>query len=348
MNVPRPSRLRGAMAEEHLQPAGHDESSEYVPGSRRAEAAARRGWRTRAERPARRPWLWPRLAMAAAIALVFVLLGLWPGIQGRLQAAEQITQAEAMLASARAKVSRIDDTVSTQLSAEAEPRVPSIAAEILVARRELNTTVRLIDEASPHLTKQEKSRAEAMRTAATSRLAMIGVAPGILHASVSAVQAKTIGDRAWALTKAAVRREMQSVRMYESRAASRVESAAITMHTAALQLAEARGLYSQAASASPDAGFEQYLVYVDLRRAQAKRLESAAQRWLAGDAVGAAEAYAEYRSAAGKAAAGLAALPVAPGAATGAGFRKVAGAAVDVYSRERRKALEADKRLGST
>jgi hypothetical protein len=321
----------------------------YVPGSRRSATTTRHGLaRARSERPRRQPWMWPRLTMAGAIVLVFLLLGVWPWIQGRLHAAEQLRQAEAMLVPARQTVVRIDNTVNTQLSAEAEPSVPSVVTEILVARRELTTAIKLIDEAMPHLTTQERARAEAMRVAASARLAMIKVAPSILIASVNAVQAKELGDRAWRLTKEATRREDQAARAYESKVAARVEGASVTMGTTILQLAEARRLYSQAASAFPDAGFERYVAYVDLRSGRAKLMQNAALRWLANESDMGRTAYSLYRSGGQKASSALAALPPAPGNATGAGFRKVAGTAADTYERERKRANEADKLLGGT
>jgi hypothetical protein len=281
--------------------------------------------------------------MAGAITLVFLLLVLWPWVQGRLQASEKLRQAEAMLVPAKQTVVRIDNTVNTQLSAEAEAGVPSVAAEILVARRELTTTIKLIDEAMPRLTKAEKGRAEAMRAAASARLAMIKAAPSILITSTKAVQAKQLADRAWRLTKDAARREDQAVGAYESNVAAKVQGASVTMGTVILQLAEARGLYSQAASAFPDAGFERYVAYVDLRTDRAKLMQSAARRWLAGDPDAGRVAHALYRHDAQKVNAALAALPSAPGKATGAGFRKLAGAAADTYERERKRANEADK-----
>lgn len=352
------SRLRGAMVEEQPNPSEHDEAglresyddpaAEYVPGSRRADAMGRRPpvERVRLKRLPLKSPLWTRVTMAAAIGLVFLLLGLWPWVQGRLQATEKLRQAEAMLAPAKQTVLRIDNTVNTQLSAEAEPSVPSVAAEILVARRELSTTIKLIDEAMPHLTKDEKTRAEALRTAASARLAMIKVAPGILITSTKAVQAKQLGDKAWRIAKEAARREAQAASAYESQAAAKVAGASVGMGTAILQLGEARRLYSQAASAFPDAGFDRYVVYVDLCSDRAGLMRNAARRWLAGEPDMGRVAYAVYRHGAARANAALAALPAAPGKATGAGFRKLAGAAVDTYKKERKRANEADKSLG--
>jgi hypothetical protein len=139
---------------------------------------------------------------------------------------------------------------------------------------------------------------------------------------------------------------VQAVRAYESNVAAKVEGASVAMGTAILQLAEARRLYSQAASAFPDAGFERYVSYVDLRNDRAKLMQSAARRWLAGESDAGRVAYALYGRAGPKASAALAALPPAPGNATGAGFRKLVGAAADTYERERKRANEADKSLG--
>jgi hypothetical protein len=291
--------------------------------------------------------MWPRVTIAGALVLVLLLLGLWPGIKGRMEAAEQMTQAEALLGQANGTVAHIQGTVDTQLSAQAEPSVPSVVAEILVARRELLAAQKLIDQAMPHLTNEEQHRASLMKDTAQARLVMIQGAPSILMASVKAVQAKTLGDRAWRLTLLAGNVEARAARNYSAQSASRVESAAVAMQAVTGQLAEARGLYSQAASAFPDAGFERYVAYIDQRRRQAAQLEDSAVAWLGGNRAQAAEDFAAYQVSAAKSAKVLATLPPAPGNATGTAFRKVAGRAADAYDNARQEALRADRALAN-
>jgi hypothetical protein len=337
-----PESLRGEPSPDERLPDGPLSGETGLNG---AGLPSRRSRRSRTRRPNRQPWMWPRVTIAGALVLVFLLLGLWPGMKGRMDAAEQLTQAEALLAQAQGTVAHIDKTVATQLSSQAEPSVPSVAAEILVARRELTTASKLIDEATPHLTSEEQHRASLLKTTAKARLVMIDTAPGILKASVKAVQAKTLGDRAWRLTRLSANAETRAAREYAAQSAAKVKSAEVAMDAVTGQLAEARRMYSQAASAFPEAGFERYSAYIDQRRRQAGQLKGAATQWLAGDREAAAGSFADYEASAAKTAKALAALPAAPGNATGTGFRKVAGRAADAYEKAKQDALRADKVL---
>jgi hypothetical protein len=344
------------MTEEHPSEPPQGEPTDGPPSDERlpdeadqdgSSLPSRRSRRSRSRRLNRQPWMWPRVTIAAALVLVLLLLGLWPGMKGRMDAAEQLTQAEALLAQAKGTVAHIDETVATQLSSQAEPSVPSVAAEILVARRELTTASKLIDEAMPHLTHEEQHRASLLKTAADARLVMIESAPRILKASVKAVQAKALGDRAWRLTRLSAKVEARAARNYAEQNASKVESAAVAMDAAMGQLAEARPLYSQAASAFPDAGFERYIAYTDQRRKQVGRLADAAMQWLDGNRDEAESIFAGYESSVAKTAKALAALPPAPGNATGTAFRKVAGRASDAYDKAKQDALRTDKVLAN-
>jgi hypothetical protein len=345
------------MTEEHPAESPQGESTSDAPPSDAhlpdeadqgsSGLPSRRSRRSRSRRPNRQPWMWPRVTIAAALALVLLLLGLWPGMKGRMEAAEQLTQAEALLAQAKGTVAHIDESVATQLSSQAEPSVPSVAADILVARRELTTASKLIDDAMPHLTSEEQQRASLMKTTAKARLVMIDTASSILKASVKAVQAKTIGDRAWRLTRLSANVETRAARNYAAQHASKVESAAVAMVAAMGQLAEARPLYSQAASAFPEAGFERYVAYTDQRRKQVGLLANVTTQWLDGNRDEAADLFADYETAAAKSAKALAALPAAPGNATGTAFRKVAGRAADAYKKAQQDALRADKALAN-
>jgi hypothetical protein len=335
------------MSEEHPSETLRGESAPDGPLPDEAGLPSRRSRRSRSRRPNRQPWMWPRVTIAGALVLVLLLLGLWPGMKGRMDAAEQLTQAEALLAQAKGTVAHVDETVATQLSSQAEPNVPSVAAEVLVARRELTTASKLIDEAMPHLTSEEQHRAALMKTAVKARLVMIDAAPGILKASVKAVQAKTLGDRAWRFTRLSANVETRAARNFATQKASKVESAAVAMDAATGQLAEARPLYSQAASAFPDAGFERYVAYTDLRRKQVGQLANAAAQWLDGNRDEATDLFAVYKVSAVKSAKALATLPAAPGNATGTAFRKVAGRAADAYDKAKQDALRTDKALAS-
>jgi hypothetical protein len=265
---------------------------------------------------------------------------------GRLNAARQLDQAQAILGEAKSTMGPVDKTVTEQLSPQAAAGVPSPAAQILVARREINQALALVDDAMPHLTEDEQKRGQLIRTAAKARLDMLRRTPTILNASVKAVGAKSLVDRASALTLKASAAEIAASSNYGLHTASAVESASVALQRIKGQLGDARALYSQAASAFPGAGFERYIAYVDMRRQGAALLSQATSRWLKGDLVGAAAEYAAYERAVAKATVVVVKLPSAS-SAPGQAFRKLAGAAADAYAKSKQQALDAEKALGS-
>ena len=293
----------------------------------------------------RRVWLW--LGLAGLVVLAIFLFAFWPVMQGRLNAAKQLDQAIALLGQAKSATAGVDRAVATQLSADALSSAPSVAAEILVARRDLTQANRLLDEAMPHLTEEEQHRAQSAQTAVKARLVMIDNAPAILIASVKAVQAKALGDRGWKLTVQARTREAEATRDYRRQSASAVESAAVDITTVQAELGDARDLYSQAASAFPGAGFEHYVTYTDVRRASVAQLARAATLWLHNGQALARVTFTSYLVSAAKASAAGKSLPYAPGSATSAAFRRVAGAQADAYAAAKKRADDADKALAA-
>jgi hypothetical protein len=244
-------------------------------------------------------------------------------------------------------VAGIDKTVTVQLSADAAPTLPSVAAEILVARRELSQASQLLDDAGPHLTDDEQRRAELAHAAIGARLTMIKNAPPILVASTRAVRAKAFADRGWQLTLRANTTQTNASRSYQLQTASAVETASASIGVIQGELSDARDLYSQAASAFPDAGFQSYVAYVGLRAIDAGELQQAATAWLGGDAALARMSYSRYRALAAKSAAAAKSLPYAPGTATGRAFRAIAGLATSAYTKARRQAIDAEAALKS-
>ena len=292
--------------------------------------------------------IWTGLVFAGLVVLVAFLFAFWPVMAGRLDAAKKLDQAQALLDQAKGTVDSVNRTVTKQLSPEADAGVPDTAAQILVGRRELNQAVALIDSAMPHLTEDEQTRGGLIRAAAEARLAMLHRAPTILVASVKAVASKSLADRGWALTVSATAEETRAVQGYLLQTAPGVENASAAIARIKGSLTDAASLYSQAASAFPNAGFDRYVSYADKRVRAVSLLKQAAASWLSGNRAGAALSFAAYKAARAQADAAGKQLPYAPGAASGEGFRKVAGFAADAYAKAKKQALDADKALADS
>lgn len=287
------------------------------------------------------------LALGLAAVAVFAGFVLWPALSAQADARKNLAAASALLAQARSTVSTIDKQVDTQLSTDAAPGVPSTAAETLVARRELRQAVKLADEAAPHLAGSERERAALTKSSASARLVMIDRAPAILVASAKAVRAKTLGDQAWRQMQLASRTETTAASNYGKGTPSGVEAAAVSVNVIKERLGDARRLFSEAASASPEAGFDRYVAYTDSKAKEAAQLGRAATQWLDFERSAAAVTFKQYRAHVARSSAALELLPGAPGYATGEGFRKVAGGAADAYTKAKKQAAQADRALAN-
>lgn len=291
----------------------------------------------------RRIW-WSLSAGGATVLVVFMIL-IWPVMQGRLDAVKQIDQAQALLTQAKGTIAPIDKLVNAQLSPAAAPTVPSVSAETLVARRELGQADRLISTGMPHLTEDEQKRARLLQTAIAARRTMIDRAPAILVASTKAVQAKAIADQGWQLAN--WNADTAALNNYDRHVASGVESASVAASVLKGRFAEARDLFSQAASAFPEAGLDRYAACADLKRRAMIALASASTLWLAHNLNAAGTAMSQCQALDDQAKAAFYKLPGAPGFATGQGFRTIAGASVDAYTKAKQQAAAADKALSA-
>jgi len=347
---PAESVAESEPAEPDSEPLGPDSSaSDDAPAASDDDLTPRERRRLRQEQIRRRKrerLVWIGMVAAGLLVLSAFLYFFWPVMAGRLDAVKKIDQAQALLERAKPTVNSIDKLVTAQLSPSAAPGVPDSAPQILIARRDLKQALALVDEAMPHLTEEEQRHATDVRAATKARLDMLDHAPAILVASVKAVKAKTLVDRAAQEASAAAIAETAASKNYSLGTASAVESASVSLQRVKGQLADARLLYAQAAAAFPGGGLERFSAYIDARTQAVKLFSGAASAWLAGNRPTAAAQFAAYGRQLAKAAASIANQPSAP-AAPGQAFRKVAGPAADAYNKAKKQASDADKALSA-
>jgi len=293
----------------------------------------------------RRTWL--LLIAAGGVVLVLFLVAFWPVMRGRLDAAKQLDEAQALLAQARGSVSDIDAIVARQLSADPAVTAPDISAQVLVAKRELKQVDALIDQAMPHLTDDEQRQATLIREAADARLAMVASAAPILKVSAKSARALELANAGWQQTQAADRSEAKANAAYAKQTAIGVRSSADLYSQASAQLKAASTLYSQAASAFPEAGYTRYADQTNQRVGALKLATASTVSWLAGNQALAKTQHAQYVARSAKAAAVAKTLPQPPGRAAADAFEKLAGGSRQAYEAARAKAMTADDSLKS-
>ena len=291
----------------------------------------------------RRTWL--LLSLAGGVVMVLFLLGFWPVMRGRLDAAKQLDQAGTQLSQAAGTVSDIDRVVAEQLSSAPSASTPDVSPQVIVAKRELTRIDALIDDAMPHLTEDEQRRAKLVRQAADARLAMLASVPTLLKASAKSARALESANAGWQQTQLADKAEASANAQYAKQTAQSVRSSSDLYGRASGQLKSAGSLYSRAASAFPEAGYARYADQSNLRIAALKFATASTVSWLSGNQTLANVQHAQYASQNAKAAAVAKTLPSPPGRAGGDAFTKIAAVARQEYESARAKVIAADEAL---
>ena len=291
--------------------------------------------------------IWTGLWVAAAVVLVLFMLAFWPVMRGRLDAAKQLDESQALLAQVRSGASDIDRVVQQQLSGSPAVTVPDLAPQTLVIRRDIRQIDSLIGDALPHLTEDEQRQANLVQEAADARRGMLGAAPAIVRLSARSERALRAADVGWQQTQLANSSEASANAQYAKQTAVGVATAGNLYARATTQLKSASSLYSEAASWFPEAGYKRYADQSNMRIAALALATASTKSWLAGDTTLAQSQQAQYLAANAKAAAVGKAFPSPPGRAGGDAFEKLAGSARQEYEAARAKAVVADAALSS-
>jgi hypothetical protein len=291
----------------------------------------------------RRMWIW--LSVAGVAVLAVILAAGWPLMRGRFNAVDQVNRANELLVQADNSIASVDRVVTVQLSPDAAAGAPDVTVELLVSQRELAQANALVQEASPHLSVDELTKANQLHAAIQARLTMVDRAPTILSASAKAVRAMQLVNQAAPLRARASRLETAAAAGYRSQTASAVESASVSVVTISAELGQVESLYSQAASAFPEAGLDGYVTATAARAKAVNALGQAARQWLADAKADAQVSWKSYQALASAAASASARLPADPGVAVGKGFRRAAGGAADAYKAAKAQAIAAESTL---
>ncbi len=282
------------------------------------------------------------LAVVAVLAAVAVGLAVW--FRGT-KADQDLDRAVALIESADRLVVEVDEVVRSQVTSQSTVPASRAATRAAEAAALLEKAVASIDESLPRLRRDGARRAADLREAATARLDMLAQAPSILDVTVKAASALSLARTSWEHVLAADRLSDRAVASYNKLTAEGVKRSQSLNKQAALELAAAREGFGKAEAVFPEAGFERYIAYVDLRI----QLNGLSQRsdtdWLAGRLEQANVTIATYNDLDARAVAAAKELPASPEKAIADAYAAFAGPATDEYYRARAKATAADARL---
>lgn len=291
-----------------------------------------------------------RLIWTVLIVLGVVVLAIagtlgWAVMSDRLESAKKLDSATVLVESADRAVIAIDEVVRAELTAEIGRKARELEPTIAPAKRQLEDAVALVDAAYPHLNDTERRRAKLLRTTANAKIQMLEQAPTILTANVKAAQAQPLADDAWARTLAADKLADSAVASYNKLTKAGVQASAVNNAKAEQGFKEARDLFSQAATAFPEAGMDRYVAYVDQKLVVVSISRKSDAAWLAGKLAEANALIATYNAADAKGVAMAKALPASPATAIADAYKAMADGATEAYFEARKRASAADQEL---
>lgn len=289
--------------------------------------------------------VWTTLIVLGVIVATGALALGWRVIQGRLEAAKQLDRAMALLKQSDATVTAVDEIVRTGGSPDAAERAEEIAPRVETARTELAEANALAGAGYDRLTDDEQKRARLVQASAVARGEMLASAEPVLASTTKAAAALKLAEEAWARTLAADALARQSVADYNKLATADVKDALAAGEKATAGFTAARNLFSQAASAYPEAGLDAYVSYASARLTLTKLSARAQKAWLAGKSDQADDAIAAYNKKSAAVVGDAKKLPGPPSGAITQAYATGADGPSSAYFKARERAVEADTAL---
>lgn len=285
------------------------------------------------------------------IVLGVLLLALALGVAGYrswtrgTQAQLAVAQATTLIERADVTVVEVDEVVRAEISTEVAAAASQAGAGLPEASGHLREALDLLEGALPVLRDERRARAEALSEAAQARIDMLSQAPAIIEATTKAATALPLADEALRQAREADELSRRAVSSYNKLTRASVTAAKRLNGQAATKLASARDGMERAEAAFPEAAFEVYLAYLDLRIELNRLSQQSDDAWLKGDITKTNAAIATYNEKDKQAVEQSKALPVSPARAVADAYEAAAGAATEEYFSARDRATAADAKV---
>ncbi len=289
--------------------------------------------------------IWTALIVGGVVVVIIAGVLGWGVMSKRLESAKQMDQAIIMVESADTAVIAIDKVVRAEVTPEVGQQALELEPTVAPTAAKLTEAVNLIDAAYPSLNNAERAKADLLKKTAKAKLDMLEQAPVILSSSVKVATAQPLAQDAWDQTLAADKLADSAVASYNKLTKAGVQDSAVKNAQAEKAFQSARDLFSQAATAFPEAGLDRYVAYVDQKLVQVGISRKSDAAWLAGKPASANSFIAAYDKADAKGIAMYKALPPSPSTAIADAYKALADAATVLYFEARDKASAADQSL---
>lgn len=260
-------------------------------------------------------------------------------------AIEQLEEATALVRGADEVVLALDAIVQAEVASVTTTQVAEVTDAVPGAADGLEQAIERIDACVEDLPESEIAYTRALRDAASSRLDMLAQADPILEANGKAAAALRSATDAWALVLEADELSRKAVAEYNKLTSESVTRSTELTKQSTAKTTEAKELFSQAATAFPEADFAPYLTYVDKKLAALALSKQADELFLGGKPAEANALGDKFNAAERELAALAAKLPASPAVPIAEAYESLAGKATKLYFQARAQATEADARL---
>lgn len=284
----------------------------------------------------------------AAVAVIALAVAGWMYYQttsSQRAAVEQLEQATGLVESADAVVLDLDEIVRSEISSEMTTQVAEVAEAVPGAVEDLEEAVVLIDESLEELPDDEVAYARALQDAAEARLDMLEQADPILEANGKAAAALGPATRAWDLILEANTLSREAVAEYNKLTRESVTRSAELTRQSNAKVTEAKALFSEAATAFPEADLSMYIVYTDAKLAALLISKQADEAFLGGRPAEANTLGEKFNDAEKALAEQASELPASPAVPIATAYEELAAGPTEAYFQARARATEADARL---
>jgi hypothetical protein len=291
--------------------------------------------------------IWTTITVVCVLVALGFLAWAVPIMKGRLDAAKKLDRAIGIVNTTGPDMLSADAIIGSEVNTETGGRAAVVLPLLDGTLQQLTEAYALIDAGYPKLTDDEQKQAKRVQEAAKARIDMLGAAPAIISATQNAAIAKWSAEQGWNRLVEADKLARKSVAAYNRHTRRDVTNAKLLNDNAKSGFLAAKALFSQAASAFPEAKLALFVDYADKRLALIAISKKADTLWLAGNGAKAAQLISAYNKGDAGAVAAAKKLPASPVVAIADAYKALTDAPRAAYVTARQKAAEADAALKS-
>ncbi|GAB4279389.1 MAG: hypothetical protein Kow0056_12480 [Coriobacteriia bacterium] len=239
---------------------------------------------------------WPLVIVAIFVVAVLgtVAAVACNTLSARLAARADLERALELVREADDTVLAVDDIVFSEITPALAGAAREASEQVPAAREDIVEAVELIEGSYSDLDEEDRAVADALRTSADSRLAMLNEAPLLLSVNASAAVALDHAQDAMDAMLAAEELADKAVDKYNLQTKEGVTASKELLNQATEKLDEAKKGFKAAEEAFPEADMGPFIRYINAKKDLVKKSIRIDDLWLAGDLAEANDLVDEY------------------------------------------------------